>query len=573
MKHHLPRPASLPEDTVDAEARAASIRESAEEHAWDWSWPPGCATLKELPKSDRYRVDFIAATAKLQVEVTANHMAVGLEGASTAGPPPLPTTPEELSRSFFSAAEAFHQGAPRTRPASEREYARYFAKLPVPPLVTRLEAHPEEADLLFAWQRVAGANPMSLRVAKALPEDFVFTEAQWSANGHPSSLAATLAEGRLFEVDFTVLHGAPATRYLGRQKYLCGTRGLFTSATGPLMPVALQLAPGGAVFTPRDGSAWARARFCFNVADANIHETMEHLGATHMVMEAVGIAARRTLAPEHPVRRLVEAHLVGTFAINNSAKHSLIAPGGVIDQVFAARIDVAASLVRASLDRFVLQERAPALELRARGVEDAERLPEYPYRDDVLPLYDATRSFVQAYVRCWYADDAAVSRDEELRAWVDEVRSPIGGDLRGVRALGTIEDLTTWLSNIVHTAGAQHAAVNFPQYPYFGWGANTAGAGWGPPPTKPEEAGEALAMMPPWDCLQLQADTVYQLSGIHYNRLGDYGTALGPKVSEEVSRFAAALEALEARVEAAEPSRRLSYPFLKPSLVPASINI
>lgn len=571
------KPALLPSEDPRPELRAEAIRASRRDHVWDWSWPPGCATLRKVPNPDRYPIDFIALTAKLQLEVTANHLAVTIDGTRRLPTLPAPpTSADDLFKNFFSAAEHFQQGAPTTRPATPDDYALYFNKLPVPPLVTRLQQHPDEADLLFAWQRVAGANPMSLHRVTRLPDDLPVTPAHWSRAFTTGSLAEALDAGRLFALDYTALHGAPCNRYLDRQKYLFGARALFSSHTGPLLPLAIQLSPGDPVYTPADGAAWAMARYCLNVADANIHETMEHLGRTHMVIEAVAVALRRNVADAHPLRRLLEPHIAGTFAINESAKTSLIAPEGVIDRVFSARIDVAASLVRLALDDFSLQDRAPSRELRDRGVDDRETLPEYPYRDDVAPLYAAIERFVTGYVQRFYPTDAAVSADPELRAWVDEVASPIGGALRNVRPVETVAGLVEWVTNVIHLASEQHAAVNFPQYPYFGYGASVAGACWGPGPRGAESTdADLLALMPPWDCLMLQADTVYQLSGIHYTRLGDY-PRLGDDRADALARAfrdeLASLDKVIADADA-EGKRRLPYPFLRPSQVPASINI
>ena len=566
--------ATLPDPENDAPLRAKSLRDAQDTYTWDWSWPPGCATVRKLPKADEYELRYIAEIAKLGVVVKANQTAVALEGAEGRTLGEAPTSALDLFSNFFRAAEDYHAGAPRVRPPAASDYARYFATIPAPPLVEHLRARPEDADAMFAWQRVGGANPMSLRRVAKLPDDLPVTEAQWTAAMGGGSLAAALDDGRVFAVDFTFLHGAPTTKYLGRQKYLCGARGLFATAPGPLRPVAIQLEPGGTVFTPADGAAWTMARYCLQVADANVHETMEHLGSTHLVMEAVGVAARRNLASVHPLARLLEPHLVGTFTINHSAKTSLVAPEGVIDRVFAARIDVAASLCRVALDRFSLQDRAPSFELASRGVDDRTRLTEYPYRDDVTAVYGALQRFVDAYVRIYYADDATVAGDTELRAWVDEVASPIGGALRNVRPVQTVAELVTWMTNILHTASIQHAAVNFPQFPFFGWGANTAGACWGPPPRSMAATdADLLALMPPWDCLFLQSDSVYQLSNVYYNRLGDYDRFFDRRVAAVVSAFSDELAALDKTLAAADLTRRLSYPYLRPSLIPASINI
>lgn len=564
-------PPSLPDPSGNDPERARALREARERYVWDWSWPPGCATLRRLPKPDAYPLDFVAKTAALQGRVIANRAALAIDGVDFS---------KATSRGYLSAAvsdlkvvaESLQDGAPRTHPEAIEDYARYFEELPAPALVGLLRERPQDADLLFAWQRVAGANPMSLHRITRLLEGFSLGEAHWSAVMGDGSLAQALDEGRVFAVDYGFLHGVTTNRYHDRQKYLSGARAVFATAPGPLRPLAIQLEPGGRVFSPRDGVAWEMARYCFNVADANVHETMEHLGATHLVMESVGIAARRQLAEAHPLRRLLEPHLVGTFAINESAKTSLIAPEGVIDRVFAARIDLAAGLVRASLDRFSLQDRAPSLELRARGVDDPETLPEFPYRDDVTRVYAAIERFVGQYVRVYYPDDAAVGADPELRAWVAESGSPIGGALCGVRPVETVDALATWMTNIVHVASAQHAAVNFPQYPYFGWGANTAGACWAPPPTQDATREDLLALMPYWDCLMNQTDTVFQLSGVHYNRLGDYSFR-DPRADEAVARFAAELDALDRAIAESDAQRRAPYPFLRPSLIPSSINI
>lgn len=544
--------------------RAELLRQARETYVWDWSWPPGCATLRTLPKDDRYGLDFIAETAALQLRVRANRTALALEGVERRGW--TPATAEHALLHPVDVTEEIVRGAPTTHPGAIEDYAKYFALLPEPPMVRRLRERPADADLLFAWQRVAGANPMALRRASVRPAELRASPALDVA------LARALDAGRLFEVDFTLLHGVAANRYLDRQKYLCGARAWFTSEGGPLQPLAVQLEPGGRAFTPLDGAAWTMAKYCLQVADANAHETMEHLGATHLVMEALGIAARRQLAPAHPLRLLLEHHLVGTFAINASAKTSLIAPEGVIDRVFAARIDLAAGLVRASLNSFSLQDCAPATALRARGVDDRETLPEFPYRDDVVRVYGAIERFVERYVRIYYADDAAVRADVELRAWVEETGSPIGGNLRGVRPVETLADLVTWVANAVHIASAQHAAVNFPQYDCFGWGANAAGACWAPPPRGDATEAELLALMPPWDCLMLQTDTVHQLAGVYYGRLGGY-RFVDPRAAAEAASFLNDLGAVERAIAQDDPARRMSYPYLLPSKIPPSINI
>jgi arachidonate 15-lipoxygenase len=550
-----------------------------ETYEYDWSWPPGVATLRRVFPRDGYPLDYVPQAAKLAAELTRNRGRMALEGAREIPPPHIPASPDDLRSGLYRVVDDLAAGAPKVRPKTPAEYVKYFATIPIAVHAERQTRDPGIADRAFAWQRIAGANPMSIRRVARLPEDFPVTEAVWTRAVGEGSLAEALGNGKAYVVDHSLLHGAPTTRYLGRQKYLTGARALFgalPTGKGELTPVAIQLEPGGGVVTPKDGVTWAMARYCFQVADANVHETMEHLGATHMVMEALGIAGRRTLAGDHPLRKLLDPHIAGTFAVNDSAKHFLIAPDGVVDRVFAARIDVAVSLVRTALDRFSLQDRAPSHEIAARGMDDPEVV--FPYRDDVALVYAAIERFVSGYVRQTYASDAAVAADAQLRAWVAEAGSPIAGNLKNVRPVETLADLTLWMTNLIHIGSAQHAAVNFPQFPYFGWGANVAGACWGPPPKLDGSAteGDLAALMPPWDCLTRQADTVFLLSGIYYRPLGTYAH-LGddPRTKPLIDAFAKDLAAVDAAILAREGdgSRFLPYPFLRPSLIPSSINI
>ena len=577
-----PLPSQTPGDATTLQTRQDKLAQAQATYEWDWSWPPGCATLSELPVCEKYPPDFVALITSVSILMAKNHAATTIAQALLAGPsalalpplppPPHPTSADDLHANLFAAAQAFHQHhGPRDRPATPDGYAAYYATIQQTPIVTRQLKDPACTDALFAWQRVAGCNPMSLRQIKALPADLRLSEDDWKAVVGTGSLAAALDNGQVYAVDFTMLHGVPATRYLGRQKYVCGARGIFTTRERSLVPVGIQLEPGGPVITPRDGTKWAMARYFLQVADANIHETMEHLGRTHMVMEAVGVSAHRQLDGDHPLWLLLQPHLIGTFAINASAKTGLIAPKGVIDQVFAARIDVAASLVRLALDGFVLQDCAPTKEIAARGLNDVAAI-DYPYRDDILPVYRAIERFVRSYILVYYPDDATVGADTELAAWVDEVGSPIGGALRGIRRVETVDGLVEWMANIIHVGSAQHAAVNFPQFPFFSWGASVGGAAWGPPPGHHVTEDNLLALMPPWDCIFLQADTVFQLASVHYTRLGDY-TFQDTRLSHVVAAFQADLATIDAEIETRDASRFLTYPFLRPSLVPASINI
>jgi arachidonate 15-lipoxygenase len=130
---------------------------------------------------------------------------------------------------------------------------------------------------------------------------------------------------------------------------------------------------------------------------------------------------------------------------------------------------------------------------------------------------------------------------------------------------------------VVWTGSAQHAAVNFPQYPYMSVVPNLVGAFWSEWPVAGAAHDEAtlLSVMPPYDMAMLQHATVYQLSSLRMNRLGHYGRLHfhDEEVRSLVEAFNRDLEAVERIIADRDQGRFLPYPFLLPSSIPASIHI
>ncbi len=99
-----------------------------------------------------------------------------------------------------------------------------------------------------------------------------------------------------------------------------------TRAERVLLPVAIQCGqtPGDdtPIFTSADGWSWRMARTTVQVADAQVHQAVRHLAHPHLVMEPFRVASMRTLAPAHPLARLLRPHFDGTLYINQAAKRS-----------------------------------------------------------------------------------------------------------------------------------------------------------------------------------------------------------------------------------------------------------
>ena len=294
-------------------------------------------------------------------------------------------------------------------------------------------------------------------------------------------------------------------------------------------------------------------------------------------MEAVVLAMKNALAPNHPLAVLLNAHTVTTMAINHSAKTDLIAPGGTVDTTFAPKIRQFGELVRKALLSYPLTSANPRSDLGARGLLDAAVLPQHPYRDDALPLWDAIVDYITEYTSLYYPTDAEVGADNELQAFVGLLSAPDGGRLVGVPALQTTASLAHLLATLVFIATAQHSAVNFSQYDHMSYAPNMGGALYAPAPnmTTPNTEAAYMALLTPRKVAVSSASFVYLLSNVRVSRLGEYapGTFIDPNVQPVLARFQDRLIRLEEESKARDAKRLLSYPYLRPSQVLQSISI
>ncbi|MCB9679507.1 MAG: hypothetical protein H6737_30660 [Alphaproteobacteria bacterium] len=566
---------SLPQNDGSA-ARSAQLEGARRVYGYTYNWPPDVAVAAAVPKSDTYSPAYIAKLVPLVFELFENAVAMSglvanaeklaeLIAAETAAVAKL--SPPEVGRWFFDVHTRLADHITLEKAKSVDDYGKLFAKIPPVPVWAQ---HKWELDETFGWQRLAGVNPMVVQRISAVPDHVAITEAHWAKSIGRGTLEAAAKEGRLFACDYGILHGVPCGITNERQKFMHGPYAVFAAIDGKLRPVAIQIGatPDTPVFTPEDGDDWRIAKLAVQVAEASHHETVVHLGRTHMVMEACTLATRRQLADNHPLHVLLMPHCEYTLPINHSAATSLIAPGGTIDQAFGPTISACAGLVRVAIDTWPLDAASPKHNTDSRGLS-IDVLPEAPYRDDGILVWDAVERFCTAYVKRWYPTAREVVEDTELQAWVRELSGPCR--LAGVGTIDSVEKLAHLVTTFVFTGSAQHSAVNFTQFPYMGAVPNMAGAFWEKWPGEVQ----MVDVLPPPNMALLQFDTVYQLSGLRMNYLGQYpeGTFADLESQALVKELQADLLRVEAVITEREKSRWLPYPHLLPSTIPASIHI
>ena len=460
--------------------------------------------------------------------------------------------------------------AARSRPGiSFEQFQQIYRILPLPP-AARLWSGDRDglSDELFAWLRIAGPNPEMLQGIERLPDGF---PANLPLPGGDTAEAAA-KRGELFLADYRELETLENSMWHELPRYVCAPRVLFAVVTDQLVPVAIQCETGGPVVL-RGTDDWALAKHVVQVADANYHELISHLGRTHLLVEIFLMATRRNLACNHPVHRLLVPHFEGTVFINVAARGDLIAPGGAIDEIFAGTIESSKKLAihsLASLDVSAYDLPSRILDRKTQSIRC------YPWRDDALRIWEAIEDFVLEYVQHYYPTPDAIRSDPELTAWSDALSEGVeNGGVPGFRRPTEAESLARLLTLVVYTASAQHAAVNFTQYPLMSFAPMTSGAGWAPPPAAAPAGTSIYEFLPPRQLANKQVAVLNLLSAVHYTQLGQYDRSWFRDVA--VDQFARKLQLrlkeIETEIEHANLTRRAPYTHLLPSLIPQSINI
>ena len=467
----------------------------------------------------------------------------------------------------------------RGRNGRVARFRRYHTLDGLPPVAKRWFSDQE-----FARQRISGINPLLIRRADAIPENFPVTDEIL----HPVlpqgvTVKALLDQRRLFIQDYHEIAGLPLV--MGR--FQTAPIGLFwLDERRRLMPLAIQLgqSPEEApvIFTPRDDRwLWLMARTHFQCADGTFHEVVAHLGRTHLFVETFWVATCRTLPAQHPLYALLRPHFLGTVAINYAARNTLIAPGGPIDESVAVGSEGALTLLARDYANWSFEQFDPVTQIEARGVADPDLLPGYYYRDDALALHRIIRSYVNDLLRLFYRSDEDVRGDMELQHWARELAAEHGGRVKGLPLHGggleRFEDLHRIVSQLLFVCSVEHAAVNNGQYDQFGYIPNTPGAMYLPPPVDLGERSEAnfvYALPPPYSVFQ-QLALVHLLSEETTTPLGSYPEDFFPDLPEAqavVDRLRDDLDRAGHQIIARNRRLDVPYRYLEPAKVARSIN-
>ncbi|TKY61137.1 Linoleate 13S-lipoxygenase 3-1 [Spatholobus suberectus] len=375
----------------------------------------------------------------------------------------------------------------------------------------------------FARQAIAGINPVNIEGLKVFPpvskldpeiyghQESALKEEHVLGQLNGMTVQQAIVENKLFMINYhdvyvPFLDGINALD--GRKSY--ATRAIFfLTLLGTLKPIAIELSLGPSsgskhvVTPPVDATTnwkWqlAKAHACAN--DAGVHQLVNHWLRTHACMEPFILSAHRQLSAMHPIFKLLDPHMRYTLDINALARQKLINADGIIESCFTPGrycMEISSAAYK-NFWRFDMEGLPADLIRRGMAVPDPTQpngvkllIEDYPYATDGLLIWSAIENWVRTYVNHYYRHASLICNDKELQAWYSESINVGHGDLRHERwwpTLNNSEDLVSILTTLIWTVSAQHAAINFGQYPYGGYVPNR------PPLMRsliPEESDEA----------------------------------------------------------------------------------
>ncbi|XP_034538666.1 arachidonate 5-lipoxygenase-like [Notolabrus celidotus] len=445
-------------------------------------------------------------------------------------------------------------------------------------------------DLLFGYQFLNGCNPVIIRKCTKLPDKFPMTHEMVSPSlEREMTLEQEIEAGNIYIVDYEVLDGISANNTDPRtpQYMVAPICLLYKNIQNKILPIAIQLGQTAGedtpIFLPTDSQHdWLLAKMWVHSSNFQHHQVITHLLRTHLVSEAFAIAMYRQLPAVHPVFKLLVPHIRYTIAINTKARDQLINEGGVFDKANAIGGGGQVLLIQKAMQSLTFRSLCFPDMIKSQNLDNKDELPTCFYRDDGYMVWEAIKNFVSDVVNIYYTSDEMVQEDEEIQAFVKDVCSSGMQDYDHCefpKSLKTRDELAEYLTVIVFTASAQHAAVNFGQFDWFAWVPNSPSTMRRPPPNQKGMADMNMIMesLPDRGRCSWHVGGVWALSQYQENELylGMYPDDhfIEKPVKEAMEKFRKQLAEITGSIKKRNDGKNLPYYNMSPDKIPNSVAV
>ncbi|XP_061609951.1 hydroperoxide isomerase ALOXE3-like [Phyllopteryx taeniolatus] len=432
-------------------------------------------------------------------------------------------------------------------------------------------------DDFYGSQFLNGLNPCLIRRCSELPPNFPVTEEMVKPFlEKDSSLNNDMKKGNIFLYDQKRLSGIPGKLYHGEKLSvpapLCL---LYLNPEKKLLPIAIQVhqqpSKENPIFLPSDSETdWLLAKIFVTNTNMMTHQAISHLKNTHFVVEPWAISLLRNLSAIHPIYKLLISHFRRILHINAQAREVLLGATGSLSMT-SFGLDGTIELMMRTQAELTYTSLCIPDDIRARGLES---IPNFYYRDDGLKVWDIIHRFVKGVVEHFYHSDSEVVKDSELQGWMHEIfiRCFLGDKSSGCpEAFQNVEEVVKFITMVIFTVSARHAAVNNGQFDYQAFLPNAPLMLRKPSPRAKGQSGMTtiLETLPNIDETVKAAHllNVLAVDDSDSVRLGSYPEERfqEPEVKQMMKEFQAELSSLSEVIKARNANLVVPYTYLDPS--------
>ncbi|XP_042560262.1 polyunsaturated fatty acid lipoxygenase ALOX15B-like [Clupea harengus] len=470
-----------------------------------------------------------------------------------------------------------------------------------------------DEDEFFGYQLLNGLNPMMIRRCYRLPANFPVTEEMVEDSFHNNiligwtGLEMEMRKGNIFLCDYKMLDGLVGNVVHGRQQYLTAPLVLlYCDPHDRMLPIAIQLGQkagdNNPIFLPSDSEFdWQLAKIYVRAAEFSVHKVDFLLLRTHLLAEVFTMATLRNLPTMHPLFKLLIPHTRYTLQINIMARNLLISEDGALTNHSGIGGAALGELLRRATASLTYSSLCLPDNIYERGMggkihrwhprffrvslKHHTRVPHkrnFYYRDDGMRLWKDIKKYVEGVLEHYYKSDDDVQKDTELQSWIREIFTKGFQERKSTgipETFQAVKNLVKFVTMVIFTVTAQHAAVNNGQFEFGAWMPNFPSALRKPPPEHKGQTTEDT-MLETLPDVGTTVNAMALLKLLSTKSTDHYPLGYFPEVlhDEEVPRtlietFQKDLSELSDDIEERNKKLELPYTYLDPKNVDNSVAI
>ena len=287
--------------------------------------------------------------------------------------------------------------------------------------------------------------------------------------------------GKLFVIDFSMFEKLKSHTAHGHIRFTPATVALLTQDDDKNMtPVAVRVSgykgKGAQVYTEENStvSAWLYSLQAVKVSLTLYGIWLGHVYHWHIVSAAMQMSMYNNLPEDSDLYKLLEPH--SKYVIPFDADLLLAWPGAPPTSITTPLQFIKLLNIYADGREYFDDDPKTTLEKNGIREEDftvSKPWDKYPIVAQMLEIWEATETYITAFVNHTYPDDHSVGADADLQAWMKDAASPKEGNIRGLPEMNSrdalIRVLTSMLFRVTaHGSGRMNRVVN----PGLTWVAN-----------------------------------------------------------------------------------------------------